>query len=177
MTLKKRHLALTWTYIKAHFTVIYALIKIYKTCNPWDSRYFIWEQISIENVFHQHSRQSTKKTNSIPFFLPQFQLGNHTGYCIEKMLLHLILDFICIGKTPHTHTHKVLKLYLTLTRKINATYWRSFFNNHFLRAVTSMATNILAFLSSSKSSQASKKISSSMLGMVWSAATLQYIEL
>ena len=102
----RRHLAPTWTYIKAHFTVIYALIKIYKTCNPWDSRYFIWEQISIENVFHQHSRQSTKKTNSIPFFFtPQFQLGNHTGYCIEKIPLHLILDFICIGKTPHTHTH------------------------------------------------------------------------
>ena len=67
-----------------------------------------------------------KKQIQFPFFFPQFQLGNHTGYCIEKIPLHLILDFICIGKTPHTHTHththKVPKLYLTLTRKINATY-------------------------------------------------------
>ena len=133
-----------------------------------------WECIS--STFKAINQKN--KFNSL-FFPPQFQLGNHTGYCIEKIPLHLILDFICIGKTPHTHTHthKVPKLYLTLTRKINATYWRSFFNNHFHCAVTSMATNILAFLSSSKSSQASKKISSSMLGMVWSAATIQYIEL
>ncbi|PON56544.1 hypothetical protein TorRG33x02_295940 [Trema orientale] len=66
-------------------------------------------------------------------------------------------------------------LHVTMT-KANICYRRSFLNNHFFRAVTSMATNILAFLSSSKSSQASKKSSSFISGTVSSAATTLSIE-
>ena len=131
-----------------------------------------WECIS--STFKAINQKN--KFNSL-FFTP---ISTRKSYRIlhRKNAFTFNIGFYLHWKnSTHTHTHKVLKLYLTLTRKINATYWRSFFNNHFLRAVTSMATNILAFLSSSKSSQASKKISSSMLGMVWSVATIQYIEL
>ena len=138
--------------------------------------YFIWEQISIESVFHQHSRQSTKKINSIPFFFPPISTRKSYRLLHRKNAFTYIIVFYLHWKNSTQKKKKSTKIISHIYKK-NKRYWRSFFNNHFLRAVTSMATNILAFLSSSKSSQASKKISSSMLGMVWSAATLQYIEL
>jgi hypothetical protein len=72
-----------------------------------------------------------------------------------------------IFRLPQEKTRKhicICQLIISHINKQNKCYRRSFFSNHFLRAVISMATNILAFLSSSKSSQASKKSSSSMSG-------------
>lgn len=90
-------------------------------------------------------------------------LLNHMGILHlkkkKKKAFTLIFDLIYIHETSKAYQN-------SNTNKTQIDYHRSFLSNHFFRAVTSMATNILAFLSSSKSSQASKKSPSSMSGTV-----------
>ena len=98
----------------------------------------------------------------IQFFF-SFSFFNFNNEIIPDIALEnaftLISDLIYIGKTPHKPKKKskyITKIISDINKK-NRCYRWSFFSNHFLRAVTSMAMNILAFLSSSKSSQTSKK--------------------
>ena len=137
--------------------------------------FFFFETNINWEFFHQHSRQSTinpaainhhhvqghpAKTNSILFFFFffQFQQRNHTRYCIGKCLyINIRSDLHWKNSTQTKKKSKYITKIISDINKKNRCYRRSFFSNHFLRAVTSMAMNILAFLSSSKSSQTSKK--------------------
>ena len=119
-------------------------------------------QISIENFFHPHSRQSTinpaainhhhvqghlAKTNSIIFFFFffQFQQRNHTRYCIGKCLyINIRSDLHWKNSTQTKKKSKYITKIISDINKKNRCYRWSFFSNHFLRAVTSMAMNILS---------------------------------